>query len=367
MKFVTKKPPIVQSSAKTVKRTLSLHIALLVVSVAAIVTNGLYNIPENQSFHLEQAFSTFGLLAVAAIIAVIVELFYRLSEGDTSQFNSYVGFIDPINTGLLIALLLPITTPIFALILAVVVGTYAGKLVFGGFGYYIFNPALVGVLFVTLSFGSIFNGLDTPLLMLKDVYQGALFHGVPVTQLLFGQYQEIAIGSTSFVVLVVLFAYLLISKVIDVRISGVYLLTVVLMSLGIGFILWGFTGTVTLDYVVVNLMTGLTMFAAVFLLSDPVSTPTSRETKIIVGVTVAVLMMVMRALSSNSEGVIFAVLFANMITPFINRTVKRSNKQALLKTIIGCVLFALIATVAIGFMVQSQIIDNASAVIGGII
>jgi electron transport complex protein RnfD len=366
MKFTTKKPPIVQSSAKTVKRTLSLHIALIIISLAAVVTNGLHG----EGFNLDQSFQTFGILAVGAIVAVIVELFYRLSEGDTSRFGSYEGFIDPINTGLLIALLLPITTPIYVLVLAVVVGTYAGKLVFGGFGYYIFNPALVGVIFVTISFSGIFTGLDTPLLMLKDVYEGGSFvfsDTFTFWDMVFGRYQEIAIGSTSVITLIILFIYLLVAKVVDLRTSGIYLLTVAFMSLGIGFILWEFTDFMSLFYILINMMTGLTLFAAVFLVSDPVSTPTSRETKIIFGVTVAVLMMMMRTLSDNSEGVVFAVLFGNMITPFINRTVKRSNKKALVKTIVGCAIFVVVITVALGFIIQGQIIDNAVAMVGGMI
>ena len=75
-----------------------------------------------------------------------------MSSKNTKKFEAYSGYIDPINTGLLIALLLPTTTPVYVLALAVFVGVYAGKLVFGGYGFYIFNPALVGVLFANISF-----------------------------------------------------------------------------------------------------------------------------------------------------------------------------------------------------------------------
>lgn len=370
MKFVTKKPPIIQSSDKTYKRALSLHIAIIIISLSAIIMNGFHNVQDGTNYNLDQSFAVFGMLAIGAIVAVIVELFYRLSEGDTTRFSSYAGFVDPLSTGLLIALLLPITTPIYVLALAVIVGTYAGKLVFGGYGYYIFNPALVGVIFASLSFSGQIAISGTPLMLLKDVFvTGSTLNGIALQDLLVGNYAAIAVGSTSIIVLFLLFIYLIITKVIDLRLSGTFLVTVLFMSFGIGTILWAFDGGSTVAYMVVNLFTGLTMFAAVFLVSEPVSTPTSRETKIIFGVTVAVLMMMMRTLSDNVEGVVFAVLFANMITPFINRTVKRSNTGSLIKTIIGCVIFVVIATIAIGFMLQGQLIElnETAEVVGGMI
>ena len=141
------------------------------------------------------------------------------------------------------------------------------------------------------------------------------------------------------------------------------------MSFGIGTIIWAFDGTAMVSYVIVNLFTGLTLFAAVFLVSESVSTPTSRETKLVFAVLVAVLMMMFRTLSDNAEGVVFAVLFGNMITPLINRTVKRSTKGSLIKTVAVLAVFVVIVTVAIGFILQSQLIalNDVEAMIGGIL
>jgi len=316
------------------------------------------------------------MLLVGAIVAFLVELVYSLSEGDTSKFNSYRGFVDPINTGLLIALLLPITTPIYVLVLAVVVGTYVGKIVFGGRGYYIFNPALVGVLFASVSFSSqmgFAEGIVTPLQGLKSVFTEGTMQTLNLGDLFIGNFAEISIGSTSIIVLAILFVYLISTRVIDLRLAGSFLLTVLVMSFGIGYILWAFDNGSAVGYVIVNFLTGLTLFGAVFLVSESVSTPTSRETKIIFGVVVGLLMMLFRTVSENFEGLIYAVLFGNMITPFINRTVKRSNPKSLRITIAVLAVVVLIATVAIGFMLQGQLIELQSAaeeslaMIGGMI
>jgi len=360
MKFITKKPPIVSSPDKSYKRLLSLHIALIITALSAIFMNGFYNIPEEATYNLDQSFTVFSMILVGAIVAFLVELVYSLSEGDTTKFNSYKGFVDPINTGILIALLLPITTPIYVIILAVVVGTYFGKIVFGGRGYYIFNPALVGVLFATISFSAQLGfGEDvvTPLQGLKLVFTEGAMQEITLQSLLTGNFAEIAVGSTSIIVLIILFAYLTMTRVIDLRLSGSFLITVLVMSFGIGYILWAFDNGSAVGYMVVNLLTGLTLFGAVFLVSESVSSPTSRETKIIFGVIVGLLMMLFRTVSENVEGLIYAVLFGNMITPFINRTVKRSNPKVLRITIAVLVVVVAIATIAIGFMLQGQLIE----------
>lgn len=362
MNFMTKKAPIVNNSQRSFKRTYTLHFALLLVSIATILLKAFSNL-ENP---LDLAFKSFLLLAVGAIVSVIVELFYALSEKNTSKFESYKGYVDPINTGLIIALLLPSITPIYVLILAVVVGVYAGKLVFGGYGYYIFNPALVGVLFAQLSFSGQLAVGDTPLQLLKNALNGVTVN-FDLFDLFVGNYEAVAIGSTSVILLLGLLIYLIVTKVIDFRISGTFLLSVLVISFGIGYINYSVPGDLSgvFDYVIVNMVTGLTFFGAVFLISETVSSPTSRETKIVYAVVVAVLMMTVRVLGDNTEGLIFAVLFGNMITPFINRTVRRSNKKALIKTLVLSLVFILIASVALGLILQDKVID-VFALVGGV-
>ena len=80
-------------------------------------------------------------------------------------------------------------------------------------------------------------------------------------------------------------------------------------------------------------------------------------------------MMLFRTVSENVEGLIYALLFGNMITPFINRTVKRSNAKALRITVAVLTVVVLVATIAIGFMLQGRLIElqEAVAMIGGMI
>lgn len=362
MNFKTKKAPIVNNSQRTFKRSITLHFALIVVAISTVTLKAFSDVANP----VDIAFQAFLMLIVGALVSVIIEVFYAISDKSTSKFESYKGFVDPINTGLIIALLLPATTPIYVLVLAIFVGVYAGKLVFGGYGYYIFNPALVGVLFAQISFEVQIAVSGTPLQLLKQAIEGqsVIFD---IKQLLIGNYEAIAIGSTSVLLLGAVFLYLLVTKVIDFRISGTFLITVLLLTLGIGFVNYYVSGDLSgiHNYMVVNMITGLTMFGAVFLISEPVSSPTSRETKIIYAVVVAVLMMLVRVLGKQVEGLVFAILFGNMITPFINRTVRRSNKKVLIKTLVFSFIFIVISAIALGFILQDRT-GEAFTLVGGV-
>jgi electron transport complex protein RnfD len=163
--------------------------------------------------------------------------------------------------------------------------------------------------------------------------------------------------------------YLCINKVIDLRTSLTFVLSIVLISFGVGFINFGLEGGATTMYVFVNFLTGLTMFGAVFLVSETVTSPTSRETKMIYAVIVAVMTMAVRVLGTAVEGVVFAVLLGNMLTPFLNRTVKRSDKNMLIKTSVILVVIVLATSAILGFILQSRLVDvfNAATImIGGI-
>lgn len=365
MEFTMKKPPIKSNQQRSYKRALALHISLIVVSIVAILTRAFIAVPEGATWAPDALFASFLMIAVAAGTSVIIELIYAITEGKANEFASYKRLVDPISTGLLIALLLPTSTPIYALVIATAIAVYAGKLVFGGYGYYIFNPALVGVLFVNISFESQIVYGDTPLYLLKGILDGGVFE-FNYLDLLIGNYEAVAIGSTSIIVLLGVLVYLVINKVIDIRTSGAFIATVALVSAIIGFVNFG--GITMVHYMLVNLMTGLTMFGAIFLVSESITSPTSRETKIIYAVIIGVLTMMVRVLGQEVEGVVFAVLFGNMITPFLNRTVKRSNSKSLTKTLIFAVVFILIAGFALGFILQGNLIEiyQGVAVLGGI-
>lgn len=353
MEFMTRKPPVVQNSQRTYKRSLNLHIAIIVVALASIILKLLVG---SETAVENGVFKVIVMLVVGAGFSVLVEVLYSYFEGTLSKYKRYKGFVDPISTGLLIALLLPTHTPIYVLLLAIFVGVYAGKLIYGGYGFYIFNPALVGALFAKLSFPDALKSSElAPLVQFKEAMNGGSVSFDNITELLIGNYEAVAIGSTSAILLAIVLIYLLVTKVIDIRISGVFLLTVIVISAIVGFITgWG------IAFIILNLILGLTLFAAAFLISEPVSSPTSRETKMIYAVIVATVMMMVRVLGSNVEGLFFAVLLGNMLTPYLNRTVTRSTKKTFIRTAIILTVVVIVTGFIIGFILQGNLMDGGA-------
>jgi electron transport complex protein RnfD len=341
------------NSQRTYKRTFTLHFVLIIVAVAAIILEVLTVVPNDATYTaLDQTFKVFLMLVTGVFVSLIIEFLYSLSNGTKKRFNAYKGYVDPINTGLLIALLLPTITPIYVLVLAVIVGVFVGKILFGGYGKYIFNPVLVGVLFVNLVFSSQLVVTNTPLMLLKKALNEGTFQINNLTELIIGNYDSLAIGTTSLALLMFAFAYLCITKVVDLRISGTFLLTVLVMSFGIGYINFYVAGDMSevVGYTLINMITGFTVFAAVFLISETVSSPTSRETKMVYAVVVAASMMTIRTLGIQTDGIVIAILFGNMITPLINRIFKRSNTKTFVKTSLFLVLTIAIVTFSLGYI-----------------
>jgi len=365
MEFTMKKPPIISNQQRSYKRSLSLHISLIIVSLTAIFTRAFIAVPEGESWVPDQMFKTFLMLFTGALVSVLIELVYSITEGTSQEFSEYRRLVDPINTGLLIALLLPTSTPMYVLILAVAVGVYVGKIVFGGYGYYIFNPALVGVLFATISFATQIEYGDTPLVLLKQAIEGQSYT-FELIDLVLGNYVAVAIGSTSVIVLGGVFIYLSITRVIDLRLSGTFVLAILVISAIVGFVNFG--GAMW-NYVFVNMITGLTMFGAVFLVAETVSSPTSREAKLIYAVVIAIMTMMVRILGTEVEGVVFAVLLGNMLAPFLNRTVTRSNKKLFIQTSVILAVVVIVTGFVLGFILQGRLIEAFDAMIqwGGMI
>ena len=192
----------------------------------------------------------------------------------------------PAIPGILLAMILPFKTPLWVLILGAFFATFFGKLVFGGFGNNIFNPALVGYIFVTTAFtsqilGNYLNPSETiitgatPMATLGSDFAGgvpAILNQYPLWKIFVGLVPG-ALAETSALLCLLALAYLLIRKVINWRIPVIYLATVFVLT----YIIGAFNGYATdLTYPLVYLFSGALMFGAVFMATEPVTSPRRR-------------------------------------------------------------------------------------------
>ena len=229
-------------------------------------------------------------------------------------------------TATIFTLIMPAGAPIYAVIIGALVGIVFGKLVFGGLGSNIFNPAVVGMLFAKLCFGSQYQ-VDVPTwyYSIPDVAAGATPLGLinggnlmnitqyPLFDLFFGRIPG-TLGEVYKITILVGMVYLLVRKSADFRIIVSYLGTFALLALVAGLTLYGRNNNINpFHFTLYSLLTGGVLFGAVFMLTDPVTSPINSPSRVLYGMIAAVATIFIRLFAALPEGVGFSILIANMI------------------------------------------------------
>ncbi len=182
-----------------------------------------------------------------------------------------------------------------------------GKQVFGGLGHNPFNPALVGRAFLTASFAVAMTNWTAPFDAISAATPLAL--GVArsnIPNLFFGTVAG-SLGETSAVAILIGGIYLFYKGALDYRIPVGILGTVVAMSLLTG------------QDPVFHLLAGSVLFGAVFMATDPVTSPITVGGRWIFGIGIGLIIMLIRIWGSYPDGVTFAILLMNAATPLLNR------------------------------------------------
>lgn len=342
MELVIRKSPVVRTRNNKLFRQLSLLGGLVAVLIASLVL----------SSNVGKALAITG--SVLATTAVI-ECLYALSCKELNKFKNWKNYLGPAITALTMALVLPLEANWYIAIIAAAVATYLGKLVFGGEGRNIFNPAMLGYGIALVSFkfsdSHYLSGLK------EIVTTGTTGMVFELGELLFGNHVGIGIGVTCSVLLLALLVYYAIAKVIDWKISCTYLVTCAAMTL-ITFSTAASKISLNMDVFQVTLchmLVGGILFASVFLLPDDPSSPTTRESKILYATIAGIFTMAVRFIGGYGDGVVFGVLLANMLAPLLSSSFKRSNKKNLIIVIAVCVLLVVCLSLVLGVMVKHNI------------
>ncbi len=266
-------------------------------------------------------YRVFAIAAVAYAVTFIIELLYAKMR---KQPIDRTWFITP----MVLTLLLPANIPLWIAGVGAATGIFFGKIIFGGTGKNIFNPALVGALFITISFISPMTtqwpevaGSFTTWLGPLDAAVGAtplnllsrgMDPGYTVWQFLIGQGPG-AIGET-FRLGILLFGGVLIAlKVVDWRIPIAMLSAVFLFTL-IGYLF----DRETFIHPQYSLVLGGVMFAAFFVATDPVTAPIKPWGKVFYGIGIGLITVIIRHYAAFFEGVMFAIIVMNAIAPLFD-------------------------------------------------
>jgi Na+-translocating ferredoxin:NAD+ oxidoreductase subunit D len=271
------------------------------------------------------------LLAVIFCVAIEYVIARFLLNRPSSIYDG-----SAIITGLLLAFNVPSNLPWYIILIGSVVAVGIGKMSFGGLGNNPFNPALVGRVFLLLSFpvqmtswptaGATFT-LDattsaTPLGILKDglragINVNELMNQMPsYTDFFFG-FQGGSLGEMSAFALLLGLGYMLYRKIITWHIPVSMLATVIVMTA----IFWLIDPS-TYANPIFHVLTGGVMLGAVFMATDYVTSPFTHRGMLLFGFGIGVITVLIRLFGSYPEGVSFAILIMNAFVPMINKYMK---------------------------------------------
>lgn len=237
-----------------------------------------------------------------------------------------LGDYSAVVTGLLLGMNLPASAPWW---LPVVGGAFAiiiVKMLFGGLGENIMNPALGARCFLLISFAGLMCDFSVPsgaFLQVADTVSGATplaaVKGGESIHLLasFIGYTKGTIGETSALLLLLGGLFLAVTKVIDWRIPASYI-----GSFAVFVLLFGGHGF-DLYYLACQLCTGGLMLGTWFMATDYVTSPITPMGRIIFGIALGVLTGLFRLFGSSAEGVSYAIIFCNLLVPLIERVTIR--------------------------------------------
>ena len=258
----------------------------------------------------------FGIRALAVILVtvastVLTEFLFGLYKKKTT-----ISDLSAVVTGLLLALNLPVTIPLWMAALGGVFAILVVKMLFGGLGQNFMNPALAARCFLLISFPTAMTAFEC------DAYTGA----TPLAALKAGEQVNVlnmitghtagTIGETSVIALVAGACFLLAMGVIDLRIPGSYIVT-----FGIFVGIFGGRGFDP-AYLSAQLAGGGLMLGAFFMATDYVTRPITIKGQYVFGIFLGIMTGIFRIFGPGAEGVSYAIILGNLLVPLIEKVTK---------------------------------------------
>lgn len=291
--------PHIHSGRSTTSIMRDVLIALLPAAIAGTVIFGLRSLL---------------VIAVCTASCVLLEALYnRITKKEQT-----VGDLSAAVTGLLLALNLPANIPVWQCIIGSVFAIILVKCLFGGIGCNLVNPAITARVFMLVSFGSMAVQASP---VIVDTVSGA----TPLAELYEGtmpQFSDLflgitggAIGETCVPALLLGLAYLLLRRIITWHIPVSFVGTVFVLSL----LVEGFDAMRALAMI----FSGGLLIGAIFMATDYVTSPATPSGKIVFGLGAGLLTFLIRYFGVYPEGVSFAILFMNILTPYIEKLTAR--------------------------------------------
>jgi len=264
-------------------------------------------------------------------------------------------FLSSLVTAIIYAMILPPSMSWYGIMVGGIIGITLGKLLFGGLGCNIFNPAAVGFVVTKICFPKDFVYSST---WLFDVQTGgttlanikesfANVNNYSVLDLFLGKCGG-AIGEISAICILVGAIYLFIRRAADIRVTLSYIATFTLLMLFAAICVNAKKPEVSIgQFLGVQVFSGGMLFGAVFMITDPVTSPINSPGRVIFGILTACITVIIRLFGAFPEGMAFSILIGNMLSPVIDYYKWSGNKFTKKKIIWMVSIFAATALLVV--------------------
>ncbi len=324
--------PFIKSKNSTARMMINVVIALIPIILFSFYKNGVVLFLNGYTSFLGMFYPLLFIL-VGAFSSFTFEIVYELlfvksEEKLIDVIRGTYAFMP----GLFLSLVLPINTPIYLVVLGAFFATIVGKMIFGGFGNNIFNPALIGALFILSAYSLVItnNGGYLNKMEIDTISSATPLSNYSVIEGI-GTYDEVvkpygglqnlflgfipgSVGETSSLLCIIAFIFLTATETIKWRITASYVSVVFIISLIIGL----FSGTVTW-FPLFQLLTGGLLFGAVFMATDPVTSPVTKVGQVLYGIGLGIITVACRFLTNYPEGVLTSILTMNMFVFILDK------------------------------------------------
>lgn len=280
---------------------------------------------------------TLALMGTVLFFGTITEAAFTYPQGKPVTSAVFV-------TGLIFALSLPPTIPFWMAIVGIVAGVALGKMMFGGFGQNVFNPAMVGRCFIYITFPlQMTNRWVEPIwggwggLARWSAPLDTISSATPLVELRQGDliaWKDLFLGNTS--------GSLGETSAVLILAGGLFIIAKKAASwrLALSCLLGGISGSVMLRMAgfehtlppLATLLAGSFLFGSLFVVTEPVSGAKTKLGQWIYGGTTGALIVVLRGFSNFAEGVMFSVLIMNAFVPILDQTVRHLQMRKKAKT-----------------------------------
>jgi len=250
------------------------------------------------------------VIAVSVFTALITEYLVKKLRGQSFSMDG-----SAIVIGLLLALILPPTMPLWMVAVGAIIAIAIVKEAFGGLGHYIFNPALGGWAFMYACFPTEMTTWVEPMGFSSNVVNTvsplseAFAENADKISLFLGNTSG-GLGETSALFIMLGGIILIAVRIIDWRIPVAYIGTVAPFSFALG------------QDPVFYILAGGLMLGAFFLATDPVTIPLTQKGRIIFGIGAGILLILIRRFGDVPGGIAYSILLMNAVTPLIDRFIK---------------------------------------------